>query len=241
MQAKDQNQYRMFISVRGTLAGHESENTWTGIPALVTAVDDLDAVIAGVATQLEVTAMPNGAAASKKTALESLVAAAHEVAAAVHAYGTEAGNDELAAEVDFSPTDLAKGRPATIVARCTNIATRATENLVALADYKITQAKLTALTKKTAAYDGLVSKPRQGVAKKAAANAALPRLLKQGRSILTRRVDKLMVQFRESAPEFFAEYKTARKIVDQRATQSSRKASNVVPANTTPEEVLKAA
>jgi hypothetical protein len=143
------------------------------------------------------------------------------------------------AEVDFSPSDLAKGRPGGIVARCTNIASRAPDNLAALADYKITQAKLTALTKKTSAYEGLVSKPRLGVAKKAAANQAVPRLLKQGRNILTRRVDKLMVQFRESAPEFFAEYKTARKIVDQRATQSSR--SNILPAVTKPEDVLKAA
>ena len=70
------------------------------------------------------------------------------------------------------------------------------------------------------------------------------RLLEQGRNILTRRMDKLMVQFKESAPEFYSEYKTARKIVDQRATQNSRKpgkAGNVVPANTKPEDLPKAA
>src|SRR5205814_9003171 len=56
-----------------------------------------------ISTQLEVTTMPGGAAASKKSALESLAPSAHEIAAALHAYATEAGDDELAAEVDFSP------------------------------------------------------------------------------------------------------------------------------------------
>jgi len=231
----------MFISVRGTLTEHENDNTWKTIPALVTAVDDFDTVIAGVASQLETTTVPSGAATSKKTALESLTASAHEIAAAIHAYATEAGDDELAAEVDFSLSDIAKGRSATIVARCTNIASRATENLDALADYKITQAKITALTKKTAAFEGLVSKPRQGVAKKAAANAALPRLLRQGRNILTRRIDRLMVQFRDSAPEFYSEYKTARKIVGQHGSQNARKPGLVLPASTKPEDLPKAA
>jgi O-antigen/teichoic acid export membrane protein len=67
-----------------------------------------------------------------------------------------------------------------------------------------------------------------GVAKKAAANKALPRLLNQGRNILTRRMDRLMVQFRVSAPELFAEYRAARKIVGQPGSQNG-KATNIVP------------
>ena len=231
----------MWTTVRGTLASHETDNSWTKIPALVKAVGEFDTVIAGVATQLEVTALPGGAAASKKTALAALVASAHEVAAALHAYATEEGDDELAAEVDFSPTDLAKGRPASIIARVNKIASLAAENLDALADASITQATLTVLGKRTDAYEQWSSKPRQGVAKKAAANAALPRLLKQGRNILTWRMDRLMVQFKASAPEFYAEYKTARKIVDSPATLNGSKAKNIVQATPQQGELLKAA
>ena len=230
----------MWTSVRGTLASHGNDNTWMKIPALVTAVGEFDTVITGVATQLEVTVLPDGAAASKRTALASLVNSAHEIGAAVHAYATEEGDDELAAEVDFSPSALAKGRPASVVARATRINALAAENLAELGDYNITQAKLTALGKKTDAFEKLASKPRQGVARKAAANKALPRLLNEGRNILTRRMDRLMVQFKERAPEFYAEYKSARKIVGQPA-QSGRQASNIVAADTKPAELLKAA
>ncbi len=115
------------------------------------------------------------------------------------------------------------------------IGSLAAENLAALGESNITQEKLTALTTKTDAFAAVSSKPRQSVAKK-----ALPRLLKQGQSILSRRVDRLMVQFKESAPEFYAEYKTARKIVDQLGTQQARAATNVLSAHSQP-ELLKAA
>ena len=78
------------------------------------------------------------------------------------------------------------------------------------------------------------------MAKKVAANRALPRLFKQGRNILTRRLDRLMVQFRTSAPEFYAEYKAARKIVNPPTSQNGE-TNNIVSANTNGAEVLKAA
>jgi hypothetical protein len=230
----------MWTTVRGTLASHETDHTWTDLPALVKAVGAFDTVITNVATQLEVTALPGGASASKLTAKKSMALPAHEVASALHAYATEVGDDELAAEVDFSLSDLSQGDPAAVIARCTRIVDLATENLEALEDCNITQAKLTALGKKIEAYRKWASKPRQGVARKAAANRALPRLFRQGRNILTRRIDRLMVQFRTSAPEFYAEYKTARKIVNSPTVPNGEK-TNVVAADTKPGDLLKAA
>jgi len=218
----------MLTSVRSTLASHETENTWTKIPALVTAVEELDTVITQISDQLEATATPSGASAGKATALEALVISTHEVASALHACATAAGNDELAAEVDFSLSALFKGREADLVARGSKILSLASEQLDNLGDYNVTQAKLTAMGKKIDAFKRVQAKPRQGVAKKAAANKALPRLFLQARNILTRRVDRLMVQFKASAPEFFAEYETARKIVNQSGGQGGRAATNVV-------------
>lgn len=229
MNVRDQNRYRMLTSVRSTLASHETDNTWTKIPALVTALEELDSVIAQIGEQLEATATPSGASASKATALQALVVSAHEIASALHACATAAGNDELAAEVDFSLSALFKGRETDLVARCSKILSLATEQLDNLDDYNVTQAKLTALGKKIEAFKKVQTRPRQGVAKKAAANKALPRLFLQARNILTRRVDRLMVQFKASAPEFFAEFETARKIVNQPGSQGTR-ATNATPS-----------
>jgi hypothetical protein len=220
MKANELNTTRMFSSVQVTLEEHETDVN--KIPALVKASGELDTIITGIAAQLEITALQSGAVANKDNLLGVLAPAANEVAAALHAYATETGDDELAAQVDLSVTDIAQGRPATVVARCTNIASLGSENLDSLSDYNITQAKLTALTKKIAAFEKQVPKPRQGVAKKAAANKAARRFLKQGRDLLNRRIDKLMVQFRETQPELYAEYRTARKIVNSPGAQNDR-------------------
>lgn len=184
-------------------------------------------IVTGIAAQLGITSKQSGAVSSKDALLITVAAAAHEVAAGIHAYAQETGDPELAAEVDFSVTDIATGRPAAVVARCTNIAALGAEHLDSLADYNITQAKLTALTKKITAFEKQVPKPRQSVARKAAANKAARRLLKQGRDLLNGRMDKLMVQFRETQPDLYAEYKTARKIVNSAAPSNDRKVAKV--------------
>ena len=217
----------MFSSVSETLAEHEESNTWTKIPALVKAAGELDLIVTGIATQLGITSKQSGAVSSKDALLNTVSVAAHEVAAGIHAYAQETDDPELAAEVDFSLTDIATGRPAAVVARCTNIAALGAEHLDSLADYNITQAKLTALTKKITAFEKQVPKPRQSVARKAAANKAARRLLEEGRDLLYGRMDKLMVQFRETQPELYAEYKTARKIVNSAAASNDRKVATV--------------
>ena len=55
----------------------------------------------------------NGLASAKSTAKTQLLDAAHDVAAAVVSYGTEAENDDLAGRCDISRSDLGKGRDGT--------------------------------------------------------------------------------------------------------------------------------
>ena len=151
--------------------------------------------------------------------------AGYEVAAAQYAYADEAGKTQLAAQSDFSASDLATGSEGEVVGRCANISALTATNLDALGEFNVTQAKLAALDKKVAAFQNLAPKPREGVAKKAAANKELKRLYTKGRGISTRRVDRLMVLFKSSAPEFYAEYRTSHKIVNPAAMQPARKAA----------------
>ena len=146
----------------------------------------------------------------------------------VHAYAVDNDAAELAAQVDFSETDLPTGPEPDIVARCASILSLATANLDNLDDYSVTQAKLTTLGK---AYEKIRPKPRQDVATKRAATKALPGLCEQARKIRNTRTDKLTVPFKTSARDLYNEDQTSRKIVDQRATQARKQAANdVVPA-----------
>ena len=232
MDRRQLNYNWMLGAVRGVLASHETDKTWTQIPALVTAVEELDAVAISISEHFEASASPDGSSASKTSAFDTLVTTAHEVAAGLHACATKAGNDELAAQVDYSLSDMADGREADVIARCANVLTLANANVDALGDYNLTQAKLTGLGRKLEAYKQAQPKPRLNQVKKSAVNDTLPHLISEARTILTRRVDRLMVQFRKSAPEFYAEYQAARKIVNQPGGQGGNQAAKVLPAST---------
>ena len=60
-----------------------------------------------------------------------------------------------------------------------------------------------------------------------------PTQFRAARQIIDKRIHKLMAKFKTTAPEFYNEYLTARRIVDKSATRDSGDAArNVVPAPT---------
>jgi hypothetical protein len=77
-----------------------------------------------------------------------------------------------------------------VLARCRDIRAAATANLASLADYGITQAKLTALKKKIDAFEALLAKPRQQIATSSAATQTLPQQFGAADAILNKRPDK---------------------------------------------------
>ena len=78
----------------------------------------------------------------------------------------------------------------------------------------MTAAKVNALKLKLKTYDTLRLMPRQAKAAAAAATRQLERLFPDADRLLANRVDKLVWQFRASAPEFYEKYQVARAIVD---------------------------
>ena len=119
------------------------------------------------------------------------------------------------------------GREAAVLSRVRDIHAAATAELAKLGDYGITQAKLTALKKKIDAFEASLAKPRQQIATGSAATQSLQSQFADADTILNKRLDKLVYQFKDSAPDFFNEYQTARSIVDIRG---GRKTNKVSPA-----------
>jgi hypothetical protein len=175
-----------------------------------------------------------GAADEKAALLEDLGNLTFTVASAVHACASASGNKDLAKRVSFSRSAITSDRESEVVARCQDILAAATANIDSLADYGVTQAKLTSLRKKIEAFDGIQSKPRQKIASISAATRRLPKLFKQADQILNERLDKLVVQFAETEPAFYNAYKVARRIVDQPGGRSNGEAEVTATTTATP-------
>ena len=117
-------------------------------------------------------------------------------------YGAENEDDDLVGRCKFSPTKLAKGCDGTVVSRCKGVHLAATEVVADLGEHDVNPAKLTALKKKIDGFDKLSTKPRVSVGRSSAATRRLPVLFRQASLLLTKRLDTLMVQFKNTQPEF---------------------------------------
>lgn len=119
----------------------------------------------------------------------------------------------------------------------------------------MTAATLTALQAKIDAFDAVRTSPRDSIKQSAAATKRLPKLFGKMRVLLTKRLDPLIAPFKETNPELWSEYKTARKLVNLPTTEKvakpnakpdtaaeksrSQTSSDKSPANTSADKTLK--
>lgn len=176
---------------------------------------------------------------AKQDALNKLGDTAFKVAGGVLSFAEKNGDLTLAARVRFARSTITAGRNNLVVARCQDIADAATENLASLANFDVTQAKLTTLKQRLKAYDGLRVIPRQAQGAAAAATRQLEQLFPEADRLLSNRMDRLVWQFRESEPEFYEKYQVARTLVNAATIGAEPTATIVVSPVSTP--VTKAA
>jgi len=159
MNTKQLNKLTMYLAVEGICDA--SPAVWQTLQAFADVYTDLKTRVNNIQTFAQSqTQDTSGIAADKKAARQAMCAAALPIANAVHAYAVKTKNNTLAAEMDFSMSDLMAGRDVQSRDNCQNITTTANANLASLASYGITAAKLTALNGAIAAYNLLISKPR---------------------------------------------------------------------------------
>lgn len=228
----------MYLSTEKTL--EENAAFFISVPAIGTCHEEFNVIIERIKVLGQTQETKNGFAKSRTTALNNLGDAAHEIAGAVHAFAVETGDETLAARVNFSRTAITAGRDSSVLSRCREIQTAASQNLAALTDYPITATDVNGLKKKADAFEKLQVKPRQGTAVSKAATSQLPGLFRKATTLLNGRLDRLMVRFKKSNPDFYNEYQTARAIVDNRGGRGS-KVATTAKLNPTSSSNLKAA
>lgn len=186
----------------------------TALPALVTVAEELAELLDGIDDQARKQQARSGSSLEKAAALQALGDAAYEIVSAVRSCAAATGNAELAGKASFGRSELTRGADKTILNRAEEIHETATAVLASLADYGVTQAKLNALNKKIEAFRKAHPAPRQRVNAGRAATRQLSDLFADLSALLRNRADRLLVQFRESAPEFYNEYQSARTLVN---------------------------
>ncbi len=207
----------------------------TTLPALVAVTEELTELLEGIDTQFNKQQASSGVTLEKTAALQALANAGFEIISAVQSCAAATGNAELAGRADFQRGALTRGADRTVLNRSEQIHEIATAVLPSLADFGVTQAKLNAFSKKIEAFRKAHPAPRQRVNSSSSATKQLAEQFAELNVLLRKRADRLLVQFRESAPEFYNEYQSARTVVNPAtgASAAEKSAIATLPTATT--------
>lgn len=212
MEIDQSNKLRSYNAL--TVVLDKYETTWSPLPGFGKAKTEFAGIVDEIKEQAQIQLECEQASEEKGYVLRALGDAAYEISAAIQAYAVEVSDLALEARADFSRSAITLGKEDEVVSRCWGIHALATGKLAALADNGVTAAKLTAFKKKIEAFETVQPKPRTRVNQGSAATQRLEILFRQAGTVLRKRLDKLMAQFKESAPEFWEEYQGARVVVD---------------------------
>lgn len=213
MKDKQENKLSMYYAVQKVCSANSG--VWSGLPAFVTAFADFETNIGKIEDALEAQEKNITGVSKDKDAIGTLmVEKALQVGGAVFAYASDINDLTLKGKVDFSRTELKRVRDSIATQRCQLIHDEANGVIGSLGSYGVTGTDLSDLQTKIDAFASAVAAPRTAITERKGATDEIAKFLRKCDSILKSKLDKLMNQFKVSAPRFYKLYFDARIIVD---------------------------
>jgi hypothetical protein len=192
----------------------QNEKIWNSSPPLVAAIAELKALIEQIEEIQQVTGEDNsGLSTSKNQKKEALIKRAFELASNLFAMATRTKDTVLQAKVNFPISDLENMRDSELASKCKSLAELARSYQPQISEYGSTVEKLTQFELLGEQFKSSLPARRISVSELKAANIKLKELLKQSTDLLNDQIDRMLVQFETTYPEFYASYLNARKVV----------------------------
>jgi hypothetical protein len=151
------------------------------------------------------------------------------VGGAISAFAAKKSDPALAAQVDVNRSLLDRLPGSDLVQTGQRILDAATAHLAALADYGITDATKTELKGVLDRFANKKESTREAVVERKVETLSLPEGIASVRSIFRNEIDKMMMAFRKSHPDFYKAYFAARIIVNRAATRSAKEEEPASP------------
>lgn len=213
MTDKQENKRSMYIAVQNVC--NENSDVWSAMPAFTTAFNEFETILAQIDAQSQIQkGSTTGITQNKQKEEDEMIQATVEIAAAVYAYASKVGDNELRDKVNYSPSALGELRDTVLKDVCQSIHDEANNVITQLADYGKTPQDLTQLQSEIDDFTAIIAKPRTAIGTRATATTRLVELFSQADAILKNQIDKLMVTYQNSRAEFYNKYQNSRTIVD---------------------------
>ncbi|MHB9141241.1 MAG: hypothetical protein ACYC25_05160 [Paludibacter sp.] len=213
MRKRLDNKSKMYNAVRTLL--DQNADVWEPVPAVAETVRNYSSLLEEIDSYSAITQRNKKGITVQKASLQGqVIRHTYQVSSALYVLAIRTKNPVLAGKVHYTESDLLKKRDAHLVSICTGIAALATEQLAGLTAYGVTEDELATLKEEIAQFSDSLPGPRLSVVDRKAANEKLKGLFRQVDDLLRKQLDRLMVRFRQSHPEFYASYQNVRRIVN---------------------------
>lgn len=214
MLKNDNNSFRMYLAVQTILAKFAA--IWAGLVSMGTTNTEFDALVAKIKADLDIQkAGITGFTKEKKKKKFDMATAGYALCRKVRSYAYAVDNRELVGKLQISFSLMYWKSSSKGVAYANNIL--AASLAMTPADrtkYGISDAENTALKDLITAFENYTSSPRSEIIGRVVATKNIRSNCKLVNKLLQERMDNDMANFQESNPDFFAEYKESRKVVD---------------------------
>ncbi|HEX8287506.1 MAG TPA: carboxypeptidase-like regulatory domain-containing protein [Pyrinomonadaceae bacterium] len=222
MNANQEAKLKMYRATEN-YCGENSSITASNV-AFRTAFNNFKANIASIVATVQADGVPlTGITVDKNIVKQALCEKTAEIAGIVYAYASTVGSNTLKAEVNCLFTSLMRMREDALAPRCQSIHDITQTNLAVLADYGITATMLTDLQELIQSYALETPKSRTAISERKTTTANLAALFDETDAILRDRMDKLVMIFKSSHPDFVKTYETTRRTLKPPTTTTQLK------------------
>lgn len=210
-----------------TLQSHLNVNksVWTSVPAMVETINDFESLLAKIENYRQLKQVnKTGITLQKATQQALVIAHAYELSSVLYAMAIKKNDAILAAKVDFTETDLLKKRDDNLVTTCRNIVEFASEHLAELIAYQVSGDELIVLKEEINRFAENLTTGRVSVSEQKAANENMKIVFVKVDALLKKQLDRIVVRYRKTEPDFYAKYQNLRRIVNYGVRHEKSKA-----------------
>jgi hypothetical protein len=198
---------------------NENEQKYANISAFGNAVSELKQRVSSIklATQQQTVNNPKGTTKEKSSIIDRLVELSLKVANALYVYGFNSANKRLIEKVNVNKSMFYQTHNQTCLTMAKIIAAEASAHNSILNDYGITPSDIMDLNNAIVQFESFINAPAGVIGERKMYTGNLKELFVDADSLVYDQLDKLMVPFKTSSPEFFQLYSNARNVVNTAA------------------------
>ena len=187
----------------------------TGINRLETISNQIDVISVQQAKNI------TGVTGDKNAVMEDVIDYMIELSGAVHSYAVSTNNQTLKAKVNYKESTIERMSQPDLITAAAIVIEEADKIGPALANEGISTTELNEFRTAFDKFKETSSEPREAIIDRTGYTQQLADLFSEASDLKKNTLDRLAIQFKRKAPEFYAKYKSASMVIYKRRSKTS--------------------